>query len=65
MVRDVIEDIIKKDGKIESLKEMTKAVIQKHKSLGNDIQASRELESWGKNDMTSFIENIIKNEYLK
>ena len=64
MVRDVIETIKKNDGGIESLKEMTKAVMQKHKTFGNDVQASRELESWGKKDMTSFIENIIKTEYL-
>ncbi len=64
MVRNVIEEIIKRDGGIESLKELTDAVIDKHKHIGNDVQASKELNSWGKNART-FIENIIKKEYLK
>ena len=64
MVRKVIEEIIRKDRGIESLEELTNAVLDKHKYMGNDVQASKELNSWGKNAKT-FVENIIKAEYLK
>ena len=60
MVQDVAKAIIKNDKGKVSTEELTKAVLQKHRTLGNDSMASKELISWGK-DAESFVRNIVKD----
>ncbi len=62
MVRDVAKIIVQRDGGKESNAELADAILQKHSTIGNDVQASRELESWG-DDAFRFILNIVQSEF--
>ena len=70
MIFDVIKTIVKNDGGIESADALTKAVVQKYNTFGNDRVASRKFDTWTPTNKKEFVSGIVgvymdDNNYTK